>query len=233
MALSCPLPPGGWTTHFNSIPDFCCAKRAFDERGVRNLIDEFKRIFLDHDVQEEYGLIMNHRHFLLEENEILVETLKQDGNISVAFPWRVKDGEAHPTPNSEWDQYNLTRKEFIIPQTWKFDQHGSLIPYEFLASDSPQPEPSRPFVAVLFEVMRQHGVQDALGLRRLDGDRNGEAFEVTPEGRRVSVTTMGSKPDNISGTVGKVLWYFTKDGNTEEAMACTRCGQCVVCCVIM
>ncbi|OXA46408.1 uncharacterized protein LOC110856250 [Folsomia candida] len=230
MALSCPLPPGGCTTHFNSIPNFCCAKRAFDERGVRNLIDEFKRIFLDHDMEDEYGLIMNHRHFLLQENEILVETLKQDGNISIAFPWQVKDGKAHPTPNSEWNEHNLTRKEFIIPQTWKFDQDGGLIPYEFLATDYPQLDPSQPFVTDLFEAMRLHGIQDVLGLRRLDGDRNGEAFEVTPEGGRVSVTTMGSRPDGMTiDTVGKVLWYFTKEGDTEEAMACTRCGTCGIC----
>jgi len=225
----------GSASHFNSVPNFCCAIKKFDEKNVQAAIQDFRDVFLGHGMEERYGLIMNHRHFVLQDGEILVETLNQNGKLSVAMPWKIENGLDNPIPTMAdvWVKHGLQPKKHIIPQTWAFTEAGVMVPYEFLSSDVPDVlPPSSAFVADVFAVLQQHKLWDVLGLRRLDDDREGEAFEVTPKGERFSVTTLGSRPDGVEiegGAVRKVLWYFTKDGDIRQAMDCYRCGSCGWC----
>ncbi len=132
--------------------------------------------------------------------------------------------------SSEWAENQLNAKQYIAPQTWSFTSDGQITAYEFISTDCDLDSPSQEFIQDLFIALKEGGVIENVGLRRLDGDRDGEAFEVTPEGKRCSITTMGTMPHDVDpNEMTKVLWYFTHEGVLQETGDCNRCGICVFC----
>jgi len=75
---------------FKVIPEFVDAVSIFAARQAADAVDAVGRIFVEHNMYEQYGLIMVHRHFPVSTNEILVETINESGNLSVTMPWTIK-----------------------------------------------------------------------------------------------------------------------------------------------
>lgn len=76
---------------FNNVPDLSCSVHNFKKYDIPNFIAELKEIFLEHKVYDQFGVAMVHRHFELEQDEILVETYDDELKRSVAMGWNVKN----------------------------------------------------------------------------------------------------------------------------------------------
>jgi len=75
---------------YQTIPDLYPAITSFSNKNGKELITKFGNIFVKHHMYNKYSLIVVHRHFDLNPNEILVETFNSDYTVRVALPWNVE-----------------------------------------------------------------------------------------------------------------------------------------------
>lgn len=76
---------------FSALPNFRNARKNFEVKNVKSIIHKLGEIFIRHGVQDDFGLSMNHRHFKMSSEEILVQTINDESTKSLSFPW-VVDG---------------------------------------------------------------------------------------------------------------------------------------------
>jgi hypothetical protein len=62
------------------------AKANFDKSVNDSVITSLGNIFIECNMQDVYGLMLIHRHFPMEPNEVLIEAFNDD--ISVTLPWK-------------------------------------------------------------------------------------------------------------------------------------------------
>ncbi|XP_037043964.1 uncharacterized protein LOC119079957 [Bradysia coprophila] len=218
---------------FKTIPELGSAIDNFVERKIYLLIDQLGPIFHKHGVNRDYGLILCHRHFDIEHNEILVEVLKKDHRVSVATPWKLNGGKVIP---SEDETLDVVREDadvpYVIPQTWGFDDNAELKAYEFLASrmelgtQKPPPE----FVAELYEKLKQLGCEKIFGLRFIGNMIGRVSCEITPKGKRASILSFDGK-DMDKTKMFQVVFMFCKEdgmGLCEDcSSSCTGDTVCI------
>lgn len=87
MSVLCARPD---TEFFRSVPELHDAIHSFDDNDVRAKLPEFGKLFVKHNVTNDFGLAMVHRHFDILEKEVLVETINDEKSISVTSPWIIK-----------------------------------------------------------------------------------------------------------------------------------------------
>jgi len=222
-------------SHFNSIPEFCCARKAYGEREATIQLRKLGEVFLKYRMQEEFALFLNHRHFPLTEGEVLVETVNNDGTLSVTIPWKIsEDGEeVEPTPNAYWEKHCLSPGSLVVPQTWRFSDDGEVMPYEYISSSSALTPPPTAFVKELYHSLSAMGLGHLFGLKRLGDIRTMKTFEITPsKEERTSLTGFGKVPEgdwDLEGKEFKVLWYFKDNGDPVHSCSCNKCGTCDNC----
>jgi len=225
------------TSNFNQVPKFCCAEKDFREKNAEKAIENLGVLFSQHAVHDRYGLFMNHRHFNLKEGEILVETLNAKGNVSLALPWTVlQDGTPiPPTDNPRWEEFGLTMTydEKVMPQTWRFGENGTLIPYEYIITRDELVEPPSEFAFQLFCQLKELGLEGVVGIKCLGEPGSPNSYEVNPREERVSISGLGSFPPgdwDMDGEMYRVLWYFTSEGKMKCLSTCSsQCSYCGSC----
>jgi hypothetical protein len=62
------------------------AKAHFDNSVDDSVIKSLGNIFIEYNMQDKYALMLVHRHFPMEPNEVLIESFNDD--ISVTLPWK-------------------------------------------------------------------------------------------------------------------------------------------------
>ncbi len=62
------------------------AKDNFDSSANDSVITSLGNIFIEYNMQDKYALMLIHRHFPMESNEVLIEAFNDD--ISVTLPWK-------------------------------------------------------------------------------------------------------------------------------------------------
>jgi hypothetical protein len=98
---------------FNKIPDLHGASQAFlDRDGEKFVRDVFGPLVIKHELQNNLGIGILHRHFALKEEEKLVEYK----STSVPFDRLASDGSFFGGK--------------ILPMAWQLND-GKLMPYEF------------------------------------------------------------------------------------------------------
>jgi len=114
--------------------------------------------------------------------------------------------------------------------------NGALTAYEFISSDKAEEGPSDDFVSEIFAAFKLAGLNKILGIRRINKSRKGEAFEFTPAGKRMSLTTFGYRPFDVKETeITKVLWSFqqpivVENPSEQHCFSCgCYCGNCRSC----
>jgi len=78
---------------FDNLPHICKAAKNFTRMKAEGLVKELGKVFVKHNVYNDYGLLLLHRHFDMSNAELLVESFNKNGDISVALPWIV-NGES-------------------------------------------------------------------------------------------------------------------------------------------
>ncbi|KUJ11613.1 uncharacterized protein LY89DRAFT_674189 [Mollisia scopiformis] len=68
--------------HYNSLPDIMDASLNFKPTDATFLTTIIGQLFVKHQVQKHFGIILLHKHFPLDENEKLVNCQ------AVAVPWK-------------------------------------------------------------------------------------------------------------------------------------------------
>jgi len=222
------------TKTFNFVPKFCCARNNFLAADGPSLIKKVGAVFLKFGMQNDFGLVMVHRHFELQNGEILVESENADGSLSVAMPWKIEGGVASPSEKETFDKHSLKGSGVLVPQTWCLAENGHAEPYEYQLSSTEMTDPPKQFVKELCCELKKHGLEKLVGVRRL-GNKEAHSYEVTPKDGRSSYTAFGSMPAiGIDFQVDpeqmmKVLWYFDDEGKIHSGGDCNRCGSCGSC----
>ena len=82
------------TAFYNSVPFLEDAVTEFEEKKVNSVIAELGSIFVKHNVWDKFAVCMVHKHFNIDEGEILVEVESEDKDLlkTVALPWVVVKG---------------------------------------------------------------------------------------------------------------------------------------------
>jgi hypothetical protein len=163
------------------------------------------KIFARNKVQDRFGLYLNHRHFLLQQGERLVEY----GNVQT------------PMQLSSASPDMMAR---VVPKTWGFFD-GSLVPFEFKFASSaealrPTFAPSQ-FLSDLQSYLDTNGLASRFGiLSRVDHhDFDPQGYFEMTVGR---VSMMVPNEDFPDKDITHVAWFFDENG-AKIAKDCYRC----------
>jgi hypothetical protein len=74
---------------FQNVPDFSDVAVKLGELDIPKILEKFGKIFAKFGVHKELELFAIHRHFDLEDGEILVEAVSKNGSKSVSLPWKI------------------------------------------------------------------------------------------------------------------------------------------------
>lgn len=209
MAAAAILPYS--SVNYETLPFIMDAARHFGTTAAAEALSgRIAELFVDHHVENEFGIVLLHNHFDMSPSEMLVEF----GNASI--PW---DMTLNPL---DWKNVAAT--------SWRFTAHG-VAPYEFRhigpfekVITQPSLERHGAFLAELADILAQYNLLDVLGLsvvENSDGD-NPATLEFTSG--RANITIRG----NI-GLTSKVEpaasieagWKFKE----IQGMFCQNCGH--------
>jgi hypothetical protein len=223
------------TEVFSALPDFHDALTNFQEKQVQNILHKLGNIFVRHGAYQDFGLSMNHRHFDMNSDEILVQTIDQNKTKSLSFPWVVNGNNAKPSNKQFFESNGFPEnslRKYIVPNNWCFDKNGNAVAFEFLATDNDDqailPKLKAEFVQELFTALKQLGIEQYVGIRRSTDIRDTAAWETTAKGKRVNVVVFGDMPEGIkSEEMKKVAWTFNADGNiSQDGLHCVGHQHC-------
>jgi len=232
MLLLAPRAARPWET-FNAVPDIRDAYKQFKQLGGVKLVAELGELFLRHGVNNDFGLVVNHKHFQLKEEELLVEVMNKERTLTVAMPWILKDGVVTPSENesSSCAKYDLvTAQPYAVAQSWYFSQDGELVPYEYFSTEEETlPEVPADFASQLYQSLKARNSVGIVGIKRIDASKEVGTFEVTAPGSRVSVTGIGFMPEGGNRDhTERVFFYFGENGEplSESGMWCQWHNGC-------
>lgn len=124
---------------------------------------------------------------------------------------------------------DISRK-YVVANNWCFDKNGSILPFEFLATDEASlPQLNLEFVNELYEALKELGIEENLGIRRSIGLKGTSGWETTPKGKRVNVVVFGDTPVEIKAEdMTKVFWSFDCNGAlSQSTLNCNGHQVCV------
>ncbi|KAI3316737.1 hypothetical protein HD806DRAFT_421618 [Xylariaceae sp. AK1471] len=206
-------------TIFNDLGTLSQANQVLQTRltvlGERRDLHELKDIFERYDITSEVGLSLLHKHFTIEEGEMVVEF----GHVST--PW--------PVPLS-----GKVAGGHVVPRSWRF-MSGKLVPYEFGFNHPAQSEyreydlPTG-FVAEVGAFLSDAGLDDILGICAIGNAEIEGRIEMNRG--RVNFTVPPSKPEEMDVRLvpehAPSVWAFDcKTGLRDTTMTLAR--VCWVC----
>jgi hypothetical protein len=140
---------------FHGISSLHDANKRFRDLGGLSFVENaLKSLLLQHDVANLFGVALVHRHCDLDEGTVLVE------RSMITAPWQC--GDSFSKHGGE-----------VVPTSW-LCKEGKLFPYEFTFSPYSKATPPKlenyaPFVEPYFAMIKHHGLEEFIGLRRLLG----------------------------------------------------------------
>ncbi|KAL2819550.1 hypothetical protein BDW59DRAFT_151341 [Aspergillus cavernicola] len=187
---------------FNNLPFLGESSKAFQAIGDKEaLFSDLKALFVRYGVTDLFGLTLVHRHFDVNENELLVES------NGTTMPWTVLDSA------SFYDDDGT-----ITPQSWAF-LRGRLMPFEFFfepSFSSPKDPSLDPFSGIdsaffrEFEsLLQQRHLDRTLGLSLLPRCPEPQ-IEITRERANLTFNISEDKFRNAPGEFTDVVWKCTE-----------------------
>lgn len=191
------------STCFNSLPTIEDAYMDLSNRDQDRLFSDIGKIFVEHKVEGLFGLSLLHNHFLLEENEILVNI----GPVSV--PWKTTS--------------LAPQLQNVNSSAWMFTSDG-ITPYEFIHSESAVAaiENFPEFLHALHERLDALGLSNTFGIYAVDGkDNDGLRVEFT-QGRANITLPFDIDPQVGSQNFIEAMWEFEGVDNGELKVLLAR-----------
>ncbi|QSS57456.1 hypothetical protein I7I53_11639 [Histoplasma capsulatum var. duboisii H88] len=152
-------------TTFANVSSLENAAKGFSNLNGLSIVETtLKNLILQHEVADIFGVALVHRHFDLDDGTVLVE------KDMVLSPW---------TCNGSWDKFG--GKIALISWLCKEDK---TVPYEFGFYSYRQASPTKlekhsAFAQAYFDSVKEHGLEEYIGLRRLTGHEPKEMLECT------------------------------------------------------
>eukprot|EP00486_Rosalina_sp_Unknown_P010595 CAMPEP_0201583704 /NCGR_PEP_ID=MMETSP0190_2-20130828/101422_1 /ASSEMBLY_ACC=CAM_ASM_000263 /TAXON_ID=37353 /ORGANISM="Rosalina sp." /LENGTH=252 /DNA_ID=CAMNT_0048026097 /DNA_START=8 /DNA_END=767 /DNA_ORIENTATION=+ len=202
------------TSIYNELPDFYDTSHNGIMRHKE--IKSLGQIFIDYDVYEDFGLTLLHKHFDLDTNEMIVETIYD--NVSISSPIPI------PVSNSTADEDMFGHRYAFINHNW--------VPVEFSVYSEGNPNimqrhdklaESDTFLLELGAKLTQMNLKDVFGVGIQTRDHFGSCSEGTVETEIGSRALMVTSQNNMNPEFGKfdglnscgfeapAFWAFTKD----------------------
>jgi hypothetical protein len=202
---------------FNSLPSFSQAQANLGV--VHDSLAVFGRVLQRHGLSNDVGLALLHRHFDLEFDEILVETVIPLKSESIGSP-RVVGGSAKALPHLFRTVFDPTSGDYVwYPTEFVDAQHDDGTLAARYANFAAHAE----FLKDMADVLQAEGALDAIGLSLFHGrekifcDDDEVLVESTDDIERTLVMRPG-KCSAVNVTSTPTLWRF--DGE-KVLMACT------------
>jgi len=219
-----------------------------DNQAIKAIEEKIGSIFVKHEMNKKFGVIMIHRHFEMGDNEILVESVSGDESYSLATPWTVKNGSVYiftykvklcfnliyfssltgdeaTAGTLEWNSVVFKDEKYVIPQTWSISPDGTLKAYEYLSSPEVLPNPPQEFVNELHLALREMQLESFLGIRRLGQLGKKFGSEISPGDMKGNVTKYTDLNLTDYQRSGKhffpVMWAFNEDGGMRLVQDCS------------
>lgn len=186
--------------HYNSLPSIADAGISLQPADISLLTTMIGQVFVKHEVQNLFGIILLHNHFSLDENEILV-------NIgSVAVPWKT-------TSRAE-------QLRDVQGSAWRFTERG-VAPYEFAydVNSLPLPDVSdfQPFLSEFRVLLDRLGLTGKLGICAF---REGEDLDSTTQmeftqGRANITLPFDIDPEDGPSRPIEAVWQFVFSSKSD------------------
>ncbi|KAH2989205.1 hypothetical protein KXV25_009400 [Aspergillus fumigatus] len=181
---------------YDSLPTLSVGAQSFQDKGARNVLrSDIRDLFLRRGVHKRYGIALLHRHFPIATTQRLVDYR------NVSAPWEA-DGNA--------DRIVPKYQGAIVPRSYRLFR-DSFMPYEFdfaevEESSHPALQGTRDaeFLTELSALLEQHGLEDVLGLRILDGRDSELSVEVTEGRANIMLPRRAFEPESLI----EALWVF-------------------------
>ncbi|KAF2684436.1 hypothetical protein K458DRAFT_388906 [Lentithecium fluviatile CBS 122367] len=179
-----------YVTVYDNLPMLPDAGQMFEAKHGKELINEFRSLFSQHETDRVFGVVLNHRHFNMSPNERLVEY------AGTSVPWG--------------QMLDKTR-----PSSWFISENDDCLPYEFSYSpdenaDDEDSLPDNPkysaFIKSFNQILREKDALGLFGLCRYPGDDFEGRVEIT-EGRANINFHPKDAPKHLASR--EAAWFFS------------------------
>lgn len=206
---------------FNNLNTFFTAKEELV--GSSLLLPELGKIICRYNLQEQVGVSLLHKHFDLDEDELLVETISN--NTVRISPAKVQDTDGLVPYIWKLESNSDTRARWI-PLEFAHDTSGTSIAAE-LADKVSQ---NSLFLNDMATKLGELGLATIFGLttlhRQLTKQHNEITVERTNDALRVLNIEVRSRSEVDFSKLTQTLWKFTPNEEVETACYCHHCGHC-------
>ncbi|KYK59810.1 hypothetical protein DCS_00944 [Drechmeria coniospora] len=184
--------------HYSSLPSIEDASETLTSDAVALLTSAIGHVFVKHQVQKLFGIVLLHNHFTLKDDEILVNF------GSVAVPWK--------TTSSAKQLLD------VKGSAWRFTKDG-LVPYEFTHYAYPAADIGgfQSFLSELRDLLCSFGLVEKLGICALQDGVGDRAPQVEFTQGRANITL----PFDIDPTEGpdnsiEASWEFESPSESNS-----------------
>ncbi|KAK6000666.1 hypothetical protein QM012_003391 [Aureobasidium pullulans] len=164
----------------------------FQSQQGPSVVDvSLRALIVDHNVADQFGVILVHRHSNLEQGEAMVAF------NSTATPWPSRS--CNPCGGS------------IVPQAWRIN-NGKLQPYEyrFIPSESGVTnvlDEHSAFVEEFIKAIEHHGLSSCAGLS-LVPEGGKECLEITVNSTNIMIPSDQLQPGQMELGSTETMWFF-------------------------
>ncbi|ELR08215.1 hypothetical protein VC83_08023 [Pseudogymnoascus destructans] len=174
---------------YNTLPSLGKAHSLMTEDVMAKLQGPIRQLFLDHEVQDHYGVCLLDNHFQIPNGQRLVE------HGPVSLPWDLGD-ENKNTAVLKFDGVIAPRSIRLLD--------GKLAPFEFSFSLT-EPQLNSEFLMEAFRTIQDLGLHGVFGVRYFDKHDTQLSVEIT-QGTANVMIPRGS----LSGLID-AFWVFNQD----------------------
>lgn len=210
---------------FDNLPSLNHAFEAFNEANGLEAVKEFKDIFWQHNQQNNFSLILLHRHFHQEPTEITVEILSESKSIST--PWHLSDKivpdelTLNYLKTNDWDLKQSIGK-YVRPHSWKFNANGTLSPYEFVSTNLDEVPIPQDFAAAIYAKLKSMKLDTVLGLHWNHRNNGKVCLETSHATLRANILDIKENfTEEDARDTMNVIWGFW-DKSAKTVLVC-RC----------
>ncbi|KAI5793711.1 hypothetical protein DFH27DRAFT_526952 [Peziza echinospora] len=189
---------------FQSLGELEESLERLKQRSIkREILGEMRKLFHKHNVASVLGLNLLHRHFDVNDDEMVVEYGK------IATPWQIPR-EVLVGAHDVDRKYNIELLGGnIVPRCWKFGEGGDLYPTEFGFNPPRLEDTTGPIVGEYDQIKFKRGFIDELGAF-LQNNELENVFGLTVLDR-VRLNDDIGKFRGIERTIGRVSITITVD----------------------
>ncbi|RGB25023.1 hypothetical protein C1646_675907 [Rhizophagus diaphanus] len=200
---------------YNELPNLCCVKKVKNKHVTEEVFNTLGQIFFAYHIQNIFGLTLLHKHFLLEGDEILLQTgsLSDFEQKTISQPVKV-DKLLFPIQGSNW---KITSDKSYMPYEFKLEDEDKKIDLSTSKIHS--------FLEEFSGKLNELNLTNIFGICAIGKDSFIPSIESTEGRKNITVPfTDSDKSENCA----EAVWRFKPCLNNKEKKIITQ-GYFLVC----